>query len=138
MIVSSSKTSQSGIGSPLASRAEKESSSELPGDGRKVAPLNPIENDHDGGTRSAGNGPEALTRSADVGGIRNAEDMARFDGMNWEVRLLDNIGGAEVRAHENVERKMGTKRTRGVMDIIRCLEYISITDDTMSRRRHRR
>ena len=95
MIVSCANTSQSGIGSPLSSWAEKDNSSELPGDGRNVAPLKPIENDHEGGTRRAGNGPDTLTRSAEVGGIRNAEDIAGFDGTSWEVRLLDNMGGAE-------------------------------------------
>jgi hypothetical protein len=102
----------------LSSWDEKASFCELPGDGRNVAPLKPIENDHEGGTRSAGNGLDAFARSADVGGIRNADEIAGFVGTSWDVRGFDKIGGPEGCAREGVERKsrIGTRR---VMDIIK-------------------
>jgi hypothetical protein len=125
VIVSRENTSQSGSGCPLSSRDEKDSFCEPPGGGRKVALLKPRENDHLGGTRSAGNGPEALMRSADVYGTRNADDMAGFEGTSWEVREVDRRGGAAARARQSVERD--NKNTRGVMDIRKCLEYISNT-----------
>ena len=60
----------------MSSWSEKENSFEPPGDGRNVAPLKPIENDHEGGTRWGENVPDTLTRT---GGISN------FDETGWEV-----------------------------------------------------
>lgn len=106
---------------PSSKFDEKESLCEPPGDGTKVAPLKPIENDQEGGTRSAGDRFDALMRRADVGGIRNADDMAGFVGTSWDVKDLDKMGGPVECARDSVERKMGSKRAMKVMDIIKCI-----------------
>lgn len=72
-----------------------------------------------------------------MGGMRNADDMAGFVETSWDVRGLDKIGGPEKCARERVERKSRTGIRRDMV-IIKHLEYETITDDTMARRRRRR
>ena len=66
----------------------------MPGEARKVPPLKPMEKDHVGGTRSAEDDADTLTRSGDEGGTRNADDIAGLSGTSCDARGWERMGGA--------------------------------------------
>jgi len=105
-----------------------------PGEGRKVEPLKPMEKDQEGGTRSAGDDADVLTRREDVGGMRNAEDIAGLFGTSCEASGRERMGGAAARAKDD------RKRGRHSRDMAITMYYVDvgIIDDTVARRRRRR